>query len=93
MTLPDSVPDSLPTSADFVADPHAFYAILRSRRPAHFVRFDNGLYGWLITRYDDARLVLADPRLSKDPRNAPQEWQEAAAASRWKTAQGWAHTC
>jgi cytochrome P450 len=67
----------LPTSADFVADPHAFYAILRSRRPAHFVRFDNGLYGWLITRYDDARLVLADPRLSKDPRNAPQDWQEA----------------
>ncbi|MEE4543384.1 cytochrome P450 [Streptomyces sp. V4-01] len=33
---------------------------------------------WLITRYDDARNALADPRLSKDPSAAP-EWAKAMA--------------
>ncbi|WP_324198866.1 cytochrome P450 family protein [Nocardia amamiensis] len=30
-----------------------------------------GVEVWLITRYEEARAALNDPRLSKDPRNAP----------------------
>jgi cytochrome P450 len=37
----------------------------------------DGLYGSVVTRYADARAALADPRLSKDPRQAPQDWQKA----------------
>ncbi|WP_113702363.1 cytochrome P450 family protein [Nonomuraea lactucae] len=72
-----SIDDFLPTDPEFVANPYAFYANLRRSRPAHLVRFDNGLYGWLITCYRHARIALSDPRLSKDPGNAPQDWQEA----------------
>jgi cytochrome P450 len=36
-----------------------------------------GLYGLLVTRYEDVRRLLSDPRMSKDPRNAPLDWQEA----------------
>ncbi|RBQ14086.1 cytochrome P450 [Spongiactinospora rosea] len=67
----------MPAGPEFVADPYGFYAELRRSRPAHFVRLKNGLYAWLITRYADARLVLSDPRFSKDPGRAPADWQEA----------------
>ncbi len=61
----------------FDADPYATYARLREAGPAHRITARDGLYGWLVTRYDDARALLADPRLSKDPRLAPADWQEA----------------
>ncbi|MDF5758674.1 cytochrome P450 [Spongiactinospora sp. TRM90649] len=69
--------DLLPAGPGFVADPYPYYAGLRRSHPVRFVRFDSGLYAWLVTRYEDARLVLSDPRLSKDPGNAPADWQEA----------------
>ncbi|PTA45589.1 cytochrome P450 [Micromonospora sp. RP3T] len=49
----------------FAADPYPTFARLRTRRPVCPVgspRFDS----WLITRFDDARAALTDPRLSKD---------------------------
>ncbi|MBF5028922.1 cytochrome P450 [Micromonospora sp. ANENR4] len=49
----------------FAADPYPALARLRSDRPVCPVgspRFDS----WLITRFDDARTALTDPRLSKD---------------------------
>jgi cytochrome P450 len=67
----------LPGHEGLLADPHPAYARLRESGVPHPVRLPNGLYGWLVTRYDDARAVLADPRFSKDPRNAPADWQEA----------------
>ena len=50
----------------FFADPHALYARLRVERPVARARTPVGLPVWLVTRHDDARRALADPRLSKD---------------------------
>jgi cytochrome P450 len=51
---------------DFFTDPHAVYRALREERPVVRARTPAGLSVWLVTRYDDARKALADPRLSKD---------------------------
>lgn len=55
---------------EFLADPHAAYARLREAGPVVPVRDPNGLEYWLITRYAEAKAVLGDGRLSKDPRRA-----------------------
>lgn len=52
--------------AAFFADPHARYAQLREERPVARAVTPVGLPVWLVTRYDDARAALADPRLAKD---------------------------
>lgn len=41
------------------------YAQLRSERPRR-VRMPNGRAAWLLTRYEDVRAALADPRMSSD---------------------------
>ncbi|SEH03211.1 hypothetical protein SAMN05444920_13415 [Nonomuraea solani] len=69
--------EMLPGHDGLLADPYPAYARLRESGEPHLVRLRGGLYGWLVTRYDDARAALADPRLSKDPRNAPADWREA----------------
>ncbi|MGY1690783.1 cytochrome P450 family protein [Geodermatophilus sp. SYSU D01105] len=50
----------------FFADPHAVFATLREERPVVRARTPVGLPVWLVTRYEDARAALTDPRLSKD---------------------------
>lgn len=61
-------------SEDFWADPYPAYAQLREEAPVYRATTGpKGLEVWLVTRYEDARAALADPRLSKHPRNAP-EW-------------------
>jgi cytochrome P450 len=62
---------------EFFADPHPTYARLREQAPVHRVRNPNGLEYWLVTRFDEARAVFADPRLAKDPRHA---WDALRAA-------------
>jgi cytochrome P450 len=57
-----------------LADPHAVYAALRRSGPAHQVTLPDGAPVWLLTRYDDVRAGLADPRLSLDKRNATGGW-------------------
>jgi len=52
--------------AAFLADPHRLYATLRAQRPVARARTPIGLDVWVVTRYDDARAALNDPRLSKD---------------------------
>jgi cytochrome P450 len=49
----------------FHADPHPFYAEWRKTGPVRPVVLPGGFHGWLITRYEDARQALNDPRLSK----------------------------
>lgn len=58
-----------PTS-ELLADPYAVYARLREAGPVHRIAGTDGLPAWLVTRYDDVRQALADPRLSLDKRNA-----------------------
>ncbi|MFF8773514.1 cytochrome P450 [Kitasatospora sp. NPDC015120] len=62
---------------DFGDDPYPQYALLREQEPVRQVMEGKGLYGLLVTRYEDVRSLLSDPRMSKDPRNAPLDWQEA----------------
>ncbi|MEH0528828.1 hypothetical protein SAMN06272781_7272 [Streptomyces sp. 1222.2] len=56
--------------AELVADPYAVYGRLREAGPVHRIAGTDGLPAWLVTRYDDVREALADPRLSLDKRNA-----------------------
>ena len=50
-------------------DPYADYAGLREAGPVHRISGTDGNPAWLVTRYDDVRQALADPRLSLDKRN------------------------
>jgi cytochrome P450 len=51
---------------EFRANPHPVYATLRTTAPVCPMSPPHGVETYLITRYDDARTALADPRLSKD---------------------------
>lgn len=53
---------------DFVQDPYPLYAALREQAPVSRVRMPGGTETWLVTRYEDVRAALADPRLHKDYR-------------------------
>ena len=57
----------LPRPAQCPFDPPAQLVELRRDRPISRVRLWNGNLAWLVTRYDDVRELLADPRLSSDP--------------------------
>ena len=55
----------------FKSDPHGFYAGLRdSGHSVAPVRLPGGMEAWLVTSHSAARLLLADPRLSKNSANA-----------------------
>ncbi len=64
-------------SPEHKADPFPFYARLRAEAPVYNVRLPDKKTAWLITRYDDAAMVLKDPRFAKDQLNA---WTGARAA-------------
>ena len=51
------------------SDPYADYAVLREAGPVHRISGTDGNPAWLVTRYDDVRQALADPRLSLDKSN------------------------
>ncbi|MGW3466073.1 cytochrome P450 family protein [Streptomyces olivaceoviridis] len=51
---------------EFRRDPHAVYAHLRDSAPVCPMSPPHGNETYLVTRYDDARAALSDPRLSKD---------------------------
>jgi cytochrome P450 len=53
------------------ADPHAVYSRMREAGPVHRVAGPDGTPVWLITRHQDAKEALADPRLSLDKAHAP----------------------
>jgi pikromycin synthase len=69
----------------FSADPFPVYDRLRESAPVARV-VNHGLPGYLVTRYEDVRRLLLDPRLSNDPRNASPAahaaapWMDAGAA-------------
>ncbi|MEU5429877.1 cytochrome P450 [Streptomyces olivoreticuli] len=51
-------------------DPYGTYARLREAGPVHRITGPDGRPAWLVTRYDDVRQGLGDPRLSLDKSNA-----------------------
>ncbi|MGH3758545.1 cytochrome P450 family protein [Actinophytocola sp.] len=57
-----------PTMLDLLFDREEYRA-LRESRPVTRVRHFNGTVAWLVSRYDDIKAVLADPRVSNDPRH------------------------
>ncbi|MFK0290373.1 cytochrome P450 [Streptomyces sp. NPDC090442] len=65
-TGPDAPIDTTP----LLDDPYAACAALRAAGPVHRITGTDGQPAWLVTRYDDVRGALADPRLSLDKRHA-----------------------
>ena len=63
----------------FSVDPFPTYDRLRASAPVARV-VNHGLPGWLVTRYEDVKRLLVDPRLSNDPRVANPA---ARAAAPW----------
>ncbi|MFD1149889.1 cytochrome P450 [Saccharothrix hoggarensis] len=62
--MTDDVLD-IPFADAFAFDPSPTWARLREEAPAVRVRTLAGAVVWLVTRYDDVKLVLADPRFSR----------------------------
>ncbi|MEH6891038.1 cytochrome P450 [Bacillus sp. JJ864] len=54
-------------SSNFKKNAYNFYAKLRTSDPIHRFTFPNGQTAWLITRYEDAIVVLKDSRFIKNP--------------------------
>jgi cytochrome P450 len=75
-TPPKTAPEATPSGqapvdpAELVADPYGAYGRLREAGPVHRVTGTDGRPAWLVTRYEDVRQALGDPRLSLDKRNA-----------------------
>ncbi|MFI9009728.1 cytochrome P450 [Actinosynnema sp. NPDC053489] len=57
---------------DYFADPHAYHARLRREAAASQVVLPRGTRVWLVTRYEEARLALADARFSKHFERFPE---------------------
>lgn len=61
-----STDEELRLGPEFYADPYPLYAQLRVERPVTRAVTPLGGHVWLVTKYDEARAALADPRLHKD---------------------------
>jgi cytochrome P450 len=58
-------PRSYPFGANVAMDLHPSYREVRENEPLSRVQLPYGEAGWLVTRYDDVKLVLSDPRFSR----------------------------
>ena len=63
--IPDG-PPAYPMARQCPLDPPEEIGILRAERPVTRVKIWDGTEPWLVTRYEDVREVLADPRFSAD---------------------------
>ncbi|AXI77201.1 cytochrome P450 [Peterkaempfera bronchialis] len=73
VTLPPRTPSSqppapapLPTHRGCPFDPPGELGALREEEPVSRLAFPDGKTGWLLTRHEDVRAVLADDRFSSD---------------------------
>ncbi|MEU6484917.1 cytochrome P450 [Streptomyces sp. NPDC046887] len=53
-------------SDDYTQNPYPMLARLRQEQPVAKVETPDGVRAWVVTRYDDVRTALSDPRLSRD---------------------------
>ncbi|GLZ46669.1 cytochrome P450 [Actinomycetospora sp. NBRC 106375] len=65
---------------DYWRAPFAVLGEVREQAPVREVDLPDGGTTWLVTRYADARAVMADPRFVKDFRNSLPEDQRASFA-------------
>ncbi|MDX6311931.1 MAG: hypothetical protein QOF84_1122 [Streptomyces sp.] len=70
MTAPQETTEILetaefPFAGSSIDGPAPLYSTLRADRPVARVRTTGGVDAWLVTRYQDVRSALADPRLSR----------------------------
>ncbi|MCK7622696.1 cytochrome P450 [Streptomyces sp. RS10V-4] len=63
-------PAALTDTTPLLDDLYAACAALREAGPVHRIAGTDGQPAWLVTRYEDVRSALADPRLSLDKRHA-----------------------
>jgi cytochrome P450 len=68
---------------DYFQNPHAYFARMREKEPVTPVTMPEGGTSWMVTRYDDVRGALADPRLYKDwaRKLQPPGWTPDAVAA------------
>ncbi|MEV7526784.1 cytochrome P450 [Streptomyces sp. NPDC091371] len=57
---------------ELITHPYSAYERLRETAPVSRIAGTDGSPAWLVTRYDDVRQALADPRLSLDKTNATE---------------------
>lgn len=69
MTTPSSEPDIMDPA--LIADPYDGYGRIRERAPLVLGRSADSTPAWYVTRYDDVRAVLADPRFVVNPELTP----------------------
>ncbi|GAA2776446.1 cytochrome P450 [Saccharopolyspora taberi] len=76
--MPTTAPRQYPFSDADRLNLDPFYAELRRQEPVSRVQLPYGEAAWLVTRYEDAKVVLADPRFSRaavldrdEPRMSP----------------------
>ncbi|MGC4892195.1 cytochrome P450 [Micromonospora sp. DT31] len=65
MTVVKQAVENYPFGPAEAVDLHARYAEVRAERPLTRVTMPHGGDAWLATRYDDIKVVLADPRFSR----------------------------
>ncbi|MDP9609188.1 cytochrome P450 family protein [Streptomyces demainii] len=53
-------------SDEYTQDPYPFLAQLREEQPVCRVETPDGVRAWVVSRYDDVRDALSDPRLGRD---------------------------
>ncbi|MEV6592332.1 cytochrome P450 [Streptomyces acidicola] len=70
MSAPLAPAASLPTHRTCPFDPPPEYQRLRDEQPVAPLAFPDGKVGWLLTRHEDVRALLADDRFSSARENA-----------------------
>ncbi|MBE1496795.1 cytochrome P450 [Amycolatopsis lexingtonensis] len=83
MTTPAEAPPAGLFTAGYYQDPYPTLDRLREHDPVHEFRFPVGdVRMWLVTRYDDVRALLADPRFSSEGGTwGNREFREAGLVS------------
>ncbi len=64
MRTTEAGPEKL--GGEYLQDPHAVHERLRSAGPVSELVLPRGLKVWMVTRHEEARTVLSDPRFSKN---------------------------
>ncbi|QHC33253.1 cytochrome P450 [Streptomyces sp. HF10] len=75
----------MPRATGCPFDPPPALKDLQNERPVSRVRIWDGSSPWMITRHEDVRALLGDPRISADPRRPGYPHRSAATQERDRT--------